>query len=405
MKRLLMATTALCLGAGTAAADVALSGSAEMGVAGSKDDSARFHTDVNVKFGLSGTTDGGITFGSAIELAESGDGSPAVDDDDEHGGISVFMKGPFGNVEMGDTDGAYDWALAEIVGVGGGAIRDDHEHGAYDGNGGLDGKHDGQILRYDIAIGSGFEFGASVELSDDKDGQPGGKTYDPIFGAGGKFSMPMNFGNLALGGGFQMGSFDHAIMDGHPDPADATKKRTIWGSGGPVAGHDGEVEGAIFGGSAKLDVGGADSGGSWHVIANGSLMEADGSVTHGPAAARVTTTADVEATYLGIGLGYAVGDLSMGVNFANKVTESTVDPNNRANADSTVLETTVNGVGFTAAYGLGGGAEIQFGVGSSETENDYTYNGRPAALSGSGEGGHDSSSDTNKWSLGVAFSF
>ncbi|MCY4242436.1 MAG: porin, partial [Rhodobacter sp.] len=92
MKRLLMATTALCLGAGTAAADVALSGSAEMGVAGSKDDSARFHTDVNVKFGLSGTTDGGITFGSAIELAESGDGSPAVDDDDEHGGISVFMK-------------------------------------------------------------------------------------------------------------------------------------------------------------------------------------------------------------------------------------------------------------------------------------------------------------------------
>jgi len=395
MKRLLMATTALCLGAGTAAADVALSGSAEMGVAGSKDDSARFHTDVNVKFGLSGTTDGGITFGSAIELAESGDGSPAVDDDDEHGGISVFMKGPFGNVEMGDTDGAYDWALAEIVGVGGGAIRDDHEHGAYDGNGGLDGKHDGQILRYDIAIGSGFEFGASVELSDDKDGQPGGNTHDPIFGAGGRYSMPMNFGNLALGGGFQMGSFDHEIKDG----ADAA----IWG-GDAIAGHDGEVEGAIFGGSAKLDVGGADAGGSWHVIANGSLMEADGNVAHGPAAARVTSTADVEATYLGIGLGYAVGDLSMGVNFANKVTESTVDDNRAAN-DSTVIETTVNGVGFTAAYALGGGAEIQFGVGSSETENDYTYHGRDPALSGSGEGGHDSSSDTNKWSLGVAFSF
>ena len=143
MKRVLLATTALCVGAGMAAAEVALSGNAEMGVVGSKDDSERFHTDVNVKFSLSGETQGGVTFGTEIELSdiEDADGRKTTNADDEHGGIAVHISDPdgFGTLTMGDTDGAYDWALSEIVGVGGGSINDAQEHGAHDGNGGLDG--------------------------------------------------------------------------------------------------------------------------------------------------------------------------------------------------------------------------------------------------------------------------
>ncbi|MCY4167880.1 MAG: porin [Rhodobacter sp.] len=229
MKRLLMATTALCLGAGTAAADIALSGSAEMGVAGSKDDSVRFHTDIDVTFTLSGATDAGVTFGSAIDLDEVQDdtvmkGTPKqlVDDatanDDDDGGIAVFMSQPqgFGTVTMGDTAGAIAWAVSDARGAGPGSIRDNHEHGGSSGNDGLDASHDNQILRWDRAIGSGFSMAASVELSDDADGKPGGKTYDPILGVGGTYSMGMGVGTLGLGAGFQMGSWDHTMSGGLP---------------------------------------------------------------------------------------------------------------------------------------------------------------------------------------------
>ena len=432
MKRVLLATTALGMGTGVAFAQdamemappIALSGVAEMGVAGSKDDSVRFHTDVDVTFTMTGTTDAGVTFGTAVDLSDIDNISKTstshprdtANDDDEHGGIAIHMSDPdgFGTLTMGDTDGAYDWAMTE---VGSGGIRSDSEHGAWNGNSGLDGKHDGQILRYDRAIGSGFAFGASVELSDDSnDGLPGGTSMDPILGLGGTYSMPMGGGALALGLGYQMGSWDHAIRDGSDDPATAANEgRGIWhtaatafptGAGANVPGR--EVEGTIVGGSAKMDFGG--DAGAFSVTLNASVMEADGSHTTGTGSAAVTQTADVESTHLGVGLGYTVGAISLGVNAGSKVTESTVDPNSAANAATDTHyahEETVTGVGLDIAYDLGGGASLQFGVGSHETEHDWTYRGvtNATTLSGSGTGGHDRTIDANKWSLGVKFAF
>ncbi len=412
MRKILLATTALCMGAGMAgmaAADVALSGVAEMGVAASKDNSVRLHTDIDVTFTLSGTTDAGVTFGSAIDIDEATgdsvnkDGNPvdhATNNDDDDGGIAVFMSDPdgFGTLTMGDTDGAYDWAMAE---VGSGGIRDDSEHGAWNGNSGLDGKHDGQILRWDRDIAAGFAFGASVELYDHADNAT---SYDPILGVGGTYSMPMGAGTVALGGGFQAGSFDHTIKGG------LTAAQRTADADEPVLWNGHEVEGAIAGGSARMDFGGA--GGGLSVTLNASMMEADGSHTTGTGSAATTMTADVESTHLGLGLGYTVGMISLGVNVGSMATESTVDPDSRANAATDtryMVEETVNGVGFDVAYDLGGGATLKFGVGSSETEYDYTYAHDRAASGASGTGanaaGHDRSTDTNKWSLGVAFSF
>ena len=349
MKRVLLATTALCVGAGMAAAEITLSGDAEMGVAGSKDDSTRFHTDVNVKFGLTGMTDGGIAFGSAIELAESGDSEPSVDDDDEHGGISVFMKGPFGNLELGDTDGAFDWAMAETNGVGGGSIRDNEEHGAFAGNGGLDGMHDGQILRYDISF-SGFGFAASVELDDDikeKKNAAGAVTKaaqlddgDPVFGVGGRYSMDMADGiSVGVGAGYQMGGT-------------ATHDRTIIGG--------------------SVDIGTAYG---LKAIANFSNEEHESNVTG--------TVDETTVTRAGFGIGYASGPFEIGVNVG--ATENDMPG---ANDDSDV-----SGVGLAASYDLGGGAKVKFGVGSDETDWPEV------------EGQDSRDTDGNSWSLGVAFSF
>ena len=403
MKRVLLATTALCMGAGTAVAEIALSGDAEMGIAASKDNSVRFHTDVNVKFTLTGETDAGVTFGTAVALddIENADGRQTTNDDDAHGSIAVFMSDPdgFGTLTLGDTDGGYDWAMDEI---GSGGLRDDSEHGAYSGNGGLDGEHDGQILRWDRVIGSGFSMAASVELDDHADNAPSG---DPIIGVGGKFSMPMGGGSVALGGGIQTGSFDRTIEGGLTAEGRAAadaKKPALWD------GH--EVEGTIVGGSAVMDFGGEMGGLS--VTLNASVMEADGSHTEGMGNEAITSTADVEQTHLGVGFGYTVGAISLGLNVGSMATESRVDPNSRVNTATSehyMIDETVTGVGLDVAYDLGGGATLKFGVGSSETEYDYTYAHDRAASGASGTGanaaGHDYSSDANKWSLGVAFSF
>ena len=395
MKRLLMATTALCLGAGTAAADVALSGSAEMGVAGSKDDSARFHTDIDVTFTLSGTTDAGVSFGAAIDIdeasVEDGGKDHATNNDDEDGDIAVHMSQPdgFGTVTMGDTAGAIAWAVSDARGAGPGSIRDNHEHGGSSGNDGLDAKHDNQILRWDRAIAAGFSLGASVELDDDTGGTPTSATHDPILGVGGTYSMPMGVGTLGLGGGFQMGSFNHTIAAGDPAAEDP-----LW---------DSEVEATAIGGSVSLDFGSGGDG--IKVVGDAGLMEADGSIANDTGA--ITDVADVEAMHMGLGLGYTVGAISLGVNVGTKTTESTYDVAGDNNA--TVIEETVEGVGFTAQYDLGGGAKLQFGVGSSQTDTDYAY-GSAVELGDLPENRtranvHDSSSDTNSWSLGVAFSF
>ena len=399
MKRLLMATSALCMGAGTAVAQdmmmdgpsLALSGSAEMGVAGSKDDEARFHTDIDVTFKATGTTDAGVMWSADVDLDEvrnEDDGAKdhATANDDEDGGVTVSISQPagFGTLTMGDTAGAIAWAVSDARGAGPGSIRDNHEHGGSSGNDGLDATHDNQILRWDRAIGSGFSLAASIEIDDDADGAPGTKTFDPILGVGGKYSMPMGVGTLGLGLGVQMGSKAHTM-------AMHTGDTPHW---------SGEVDATAVGGSVSLDFGNGADG--IRVIADAGLMEADGdTVANGV----VTETADVEAMHMGLGLGYTVGAISLGVNVGTKVTEHSHDDMlNSATAGSSALETTTSGVGFSAAYALGGGAELQFGVGSHETEHDWTYQGN-ATASGSGQGGHDSSSDTNSWSLGLKFAF
>ena len=443
MKRVLLATTALGMSAGVAIADVTLSGAADMGIAGSKDDSVRFHTDIDVTFTLSGETDGGVTFGSAIDIDEASDdlkknaaGTQTVDHatqkDDEHGGIAVFIEDAdgFGKLTLGDANGAVAAVVSDARGAGPGSIGDNHEHGGSSGNDGLDGKHDGQILLWERAIGSGFSAAASVELSDDIDGKPGGNTHDPIIGIGGKYSMAMGMGTLGLGLGYQMGSFDHAIgksvgetrreagltgtaaLPGTTLTAAQAKTVTdakvapLWGRAtGVTTGHDGEVEGTVVAGSVSLDFG--NGGDGIKIVADASVMEADGD--HRASATAPVRSADVEATHIGLGLGYTVGAISVGINVGSNVTESTYDPNGAVANDQTVIEKTVNGVGFSAAYDLGGGAELQFGIGSSETENDYAYGGGASGNFGTGATSSsitdDTSSDTNSWSLGVAFKF
>jgi len=193
MKKVLFATTALIATAGVAAADVTLSGYAEMGITGGDASTAvtQFHQDIDVTFKLSGATDNGLTFGSAVDLDET---AANVGTDDA--GVSVFISGAMGTLTLGDTDGGFDWAMAEVP-TGSGSVADNESsHAGWNGNSGLDGTHDGQILSYTHSV-AGLGFAVSVELDDTS----GATQADAIIGIGLKYKV----GDLGVGFGYQTG--------------------------------------------------------------------------------------------------------------------------------------------------------------------------------------------------------
>ena len=196
MKKVLFATTALVASAGIASAQgVALSGGAEIGIYQGKVGDIEFWHDIDVKFTLSGETDNGLTFGATIDLDEVSAGISAAANPS-----SVFLSGNFGTLTMGDTDGAFDWALRE-VGIGS-AIADDHTtHSGFSGNSAYDGAYDGQIARYDYSFGD-FGIAVSAELDDTGVGDPG-------FQIGAKWAGDV--GGVRLGVGIGYGSADIGV--------------------------------------------------------------------------------------------------------------------------------------------------------------------------------------------------
>ncbi len=296
MKKALLATTALVTMSGAAYAQgVTLSGFAEMGVADGGSGDAEFHQDVDVTFKMESMTDAGLTFGTAVDLDEDA-GSVGSDDF----GVAAYIKGPFGNVTLGDTDGGFDWALSEVGGAG--AIADNHTgHAGYNGNSGLDGANDGQILRYDNSFG---DLGIALSFEQDADGSGNGD----VIGVGAKGG----FGDFGIGVGFQQ--HDNASI-----------------SGVSVTAAFGEISGALNYSQNSPDMG-------------------------------------ANTTHLGVGATYSSGATTVNVNFGQ--------------TDTGGMEDT--GFGVAAAYGLGGGATLQFGYGNSDMADGST-------------------SDT--WSLGLAMSF
>ncbi|MGB0900926.1 porin [Halocynthiibacter sp.] len=197
MNKILLATTALVATAGFASAEVALSGSAEMGlISGDRygvNSNVQFHNDIDVRFTLSGETESGLTFGATIDLDETG--GLGVGSGNTGNKSAVFISGGFGTLTLGDTDGALDWAMQE-TGVGS-SIADDHtSHVGYNGNSGLDGDHGGQVLRYDNTFGD-FGVAASVQIND----QP--TAADDVFGLGLKYNAALGGLDLGLGLGYQ----------------------------------------------------------------------------------------------------------------------------------------------------------------------------------------------------------
>ncbi|PLL14537.1 porin [Tabrizicola sp. TH137] len=300
MKKILLATTMLAGTAGFAAAEVAVSGYAEIGVLSTENAAATtalgntagdltFHQDVEVTFTMSGETDGGLSFGAKIDLDET---NVDLGDDD---GTTVFVSGAFGTLTMGDTDGALDWAVADAGSLT--SMGDDHTtHVAYFAAGGFDASQDNQVVRYEYSFG---DFGVALSLEQADNGSSAVGTLDDNVGIGATYSMDMGGTALRFGLGYQSGS-------------------------------NGTTNGDVWGVSASAEFAGGFSG-----VIGYTDTSLDG--------------VGNDSSHVGLGVTYTTGALSLHANYGE------IDPEVGASTDS---------FGLAVNYDLGGGAVVMAGYGS-----------------------------------------
>ncbi len=305
MKKILLATTVLAGTAGVAAAEVAVSGYAEIGIIRSEagfagSSNAQFHQDVEVKFTMSGETDGGLSFGAVIDLDET---NVAAGDDS---GTTVFVSGAFGKLTMGDTDGALDWAIADAGALT--TMGDDHTtHVFWFNANGFDGTHDGQIVRYEYSFG---DFG--VALSYEQAGNNAtGTLQDDNIGIGATYSMDMGGTALKFGLAYQAGSDSDGVVYTNADAIGASVSAELAGGFAVTLGY------------VKYDYDTLDVTGAASTL--------------------------VDFAHTGLGVTYTTGALSLHANVGH------FNPDVGA-SDSTY--------GLAVNYDLGGGAVVMAGYGS-----------------------------------------
>jgi outer membrane protein OmpU len=356
MKKILFATTALVATAGIASAQdlgVALTGGAEMGIQGGTfygqtNNQPQFVTDIEIRFTMSGVADNGLTFGATIDLDEANGNQ---DGEEATSGEAIFVSFGGATFTMGDTDGAYDARLAEMA-LAGGSLQDDEtthigfddQDGFADGAvSGLDGNSTtqgftsagdrGQVARFDYTF-SAYTFSVSMEQGDEGyNGDTAGlDEVDDIYAVGFSYDAEMNGINLGFGFGYQ-------------------SQNNVGDSVGLSA-----TAGLSNGFSAGLLLTQTDFD---------SDIEGD-AITFRDL---TTTIGDEKQNHIGIGFGYEMNQIAVGVNFGKF--------SNFLGQDGEEAK----GYGLAASYDLGGGLQAQFGFSNSTGDGFEDFNSYSAGMS------------------------
>jgi outer membrane protein OmpU len=216
MKKLLLASTALVLSAGVAAAEVRVGGDGRMGiVSGFGTDDIAFTSRIRISFSASGQTDGGLTFGGSIRADNAGTNGTAGAGGVNGAAGSVFISGAFGRLTMGDVSGAPEAAVGDVSGVGLTGLGDLNE-ATYLSNGAR------PAMRYDYTTGAfGFHISADNPIASDTLG----------------VAVTYNAGAYKFGLGYEdNGSTDHIVAGGSASFGDATVKAFYGTASGALSG-------------------------------------------------------------------------------------------------------------------------------------------------------------------------
>ena len=301
MKKFLLATTALVGFAGAAAAEVKVGLTAEFGVSNRDGSGTQFHQGYNVKFSGSAETDGGLAFGASTRLDMDATSEENQNPAGDAG--TVFISGAFGKLTMGDTDGGFDWAMAEHSFITN--LTDEiSTHAGFDTHSGFDGKQDDQVLRYEYTMGD-MSLAASYEQANN------GDTTDlsDSMGLGVKYKMAMGTTSVALGLGYQSGSNGSATTS---------------------------TDGSVVGGSVTASMDNGLTLGLSYASYSFDSTDVSG----------VASTAE-DFTTTGIAVAYTAGAMTVAANWGQKDFDTSAD---------------ADGWGAGVNYDLGGGAVVQAGM-------------------------------------------
>jgi outer membrane protein OmpU len=224
--------------------EVTLGGYTEFGIQGATEDTNvdgeddrhyNFFMDNEVFINANGATEGGILYGSHIELeVGSGRGNPDQGDDTFVDEAGLFFSGNFGRIELGREDGAED-----VMGIGG--------EDAQAGTGGIDGDTtnleplfevpdtaDNAKASYFTPRVAGFQLGVSW-TPDDNDGltdEGVGNEQENIIGAGVNWVGALGPLDLTVAGTGIKGENE----EGDGDDLEAWEAGALLGFGGFTAG-------------------------------------------------------------------------------------------------------------------------------------------------------------------------
>ncbi|MDO5657578.1 MAG: porin [Paracoccus sp. (in: a-proteobacteria)] len=206
MKKVLIATTALVLSGGIAAAEVTLSGDGRMGMMYDGND-MQFTSRARVTFTLTGESDTGLSFGGRFRADQATNATAG------HRG-SVYVSGAYGKLTMGDIDSAAENAVGDLHGVGLTGLGDrnelkyltsdfeyiqSHDYGLPNGN-------PGALYEYSV--------GATTLYASLFDGQAlEGRAFGmAISDTGNAWSLGAkhNFGDFTVGAGYERATLDNA---------------------------------------------------------------------------------------------------------------------------------------------------------------------------------------------------
>jgi len=265
---------------------------------------------------MTGETDSGLSFGVSVDLDEAGN----LGDSTDNNGTAIFLSGAFGTLTVGNTDGAMDFALTEIVGPG--SLTDQEtSHDGFKGSY-LDGSYDGQIARYDYTAGD-LSVAVSAEILDaDAVGRSSG------YGFGVKYAL----GNITLGAGYQAADSLSAAFGGNAAAAEVVT---------PTTATTNTVTAAVAATVAEVDATGVSVSGTFGAVTAGITYTAyDSSI------------AAFDATHTSVGISYTQGAMTIGANYGD--------------FDSDTNAQDRDGMALTANYSLGGGATLQAGYETSD---------------------------------------
>ena len=194
MKKVLLASTALVLTAGVAAAEVEVTGAANMGLqyieGGFAGEEIGMHYELDFNVVGSGTTDNGLTFGASLDLdLDDGTTTNTISDPE------VFLEGTFGRLTFGNVDSASDNLTLGISDVGFDGIGIDDDSDTFIGAGDANVVYSGTFADFAVVL--------STSLADSTNSATGGSSGDFGVGVGyafGDYEVAAAYERVSVGG-------------------------------------------------------------------------------------------------------------------------------------------------------------------------------------------------------------